>query len=220
MSVAEKTYQNAGNPAVTRWVEPEDRSILDLGCGAGDNARILAHQDRTIEGVTMSDAEAGIAAEFMRAVYMHNLEGGLPAAASGPYDVVIASHVLEHICFPAAVLQGVRARLSPRGRLIVALPNLLMLKYRIRLLMGIFEYECGGIMDDTHFRWYTFASGRKLLERAGFQVIHASVEGHLPLGPLRKILPSSLQAWLDRAACAWWPGLFGSQLIYVAKPVR
>ena len=50
MTVADKIYQNAGNPAVTRFSMPAERLILDLGCGACDNARVLARGDRNIGG--------------------------------------------------------------------------------------------------------------------------------------------------------------------------
>lgn len=199
-----------------RWIEPEDRTVLDLGCGTGGNARTLTMDGREIDGVTLSADEAALAAGTMRQVVVHNLETGLPKSLPGPYDVVLASHVLEHLCFPSALLQDIRASLAPKGRLVVALPNLLKLNYRLRLLLGRFEYESGGIMDDTHFRWYTFESAQRLLETAGFQIRHAYAEGHLPLGPMRKWLPQTWAKKLDGFVCRLFPGLFGAQMIYVA----
>lgn len=217
MSVAHKIYKNAGNSQVLAWIGDEDRKILDLGCGAGDNARHLSADGRTIDGVTLSPSEASLAKLSMHNVVVHNLEDGLPEQFRGPYDVVIASHVLEHICFPSHLLTGVLHSLSPRGRLIVALPNLMMMKYRMRLLVGRFEYEKGGIMDDTHFRWYTFESARQLLETAGFRILHASADGHVPLGQLRHLLPAEVRKRLDLVACRLFPGLFGAQMIFVAS---
>ena len=37
-------------------------------------------------------------------------------------------------------------------------------------------------MDSTHVRFYTHASGRRLLERHGFRVIHSSAFGGVGLG--------------------------------------
>lgn len=216
MSVSQKIYQNEGNRLVTDCVTFEDRAILDLGCGAGDNARVLAAEGRFIDGVTLSAEEASLASKTMRQVEVHDLEAGLPKSLHGPYDVVIASHVLEHICYPEALLKDVRDALSPNGRLIVVLPNLLMFKYRLRLLMGFFVYETGGIMDNTHFRWYTFDSAAKMLQMSGFRVCKAFAEGHLPLGGLRRLLPSSWARMLDQKACHLFPGLFGAQLVYVS----
>lgn len=218
MSVATKVYQNSGNPAILQRVPASARNILDVGCGAGDNARMLLQNDRVIDGVTMSLEEAALALPIMNKVSVHNLEHGLPKELEGPYDVVIASHVLEHIFDPKVVLNDVRDKLTPSGNLIIALPNIMMFRYRWRLLLGKFDYEPGGIMDDTHVRWYTFDSAKKLLHSAGFDVIHASATGHFPFGPLRRIIPAALLSRLDTFFCSIWPGLFGSQLIYLARP--
>jgi 2-polyprenyl-3-methyl-5-hydroxy-6-metoxy-1,4-benzoquinol methylase len=220
MSVSHKTYQHSGNSEVIRWVTATDQRILDLGCGAGDNARLLATEHRTIDGVTMSLNEADLAKKWMRKVVVYNLEAGLPAELSGPYDLAVASHVLEHICFPEILLRHVHAALSPEGRFVVALPNLLVLSNRLRLLFGRFDYESGGIMDDTHFRWYTFESARRLLEASGFAIIEAYGDGHLPMKPLRRFLPKGFISAIDKLVCRFFPGLFGSQLIFVATPKK
>ncbi len=215
-SVRTKVYANTGNPEVIRWVPDGTRSILDLGCGAGGNAGALAGRADRIDGVTLSEDEAAIAREVCREVFVHNLEEGLPHGTHPPYDVVLASHVIEHICFPAKLLRDVAAQLAPGGRLIVALPNLMNFKYRFPLFFGKFEYQDGGIMDNTHFRWYTFKSGRRLLEAHGFRVVSAYASGHFPMPLIGRLVPSAIRRWIDRCAARISPGFFGIQLIYVA----
>ncbi len=101
--------------------------------------------------------------------------------------------------------------------LIVALPNLLLWKNRLRLMLGRFEYTESGLMDYTHVRWYSFASARRLLERHGFRIVEATVDGGVPLGPIRRILPKRLLAPADRLACTLAPGLLGYEMLYVAR---
>ncbi len=216
-SVREKVYANGGNHEVIRWVPPTAKYVLDLGCGAGGNASILAAKVGHIDGVTLSEQEAEKARQFCSEVFVHNLEQGVPPGAQASYDVVLASHVLEHICFPEKLLSDAAARLSPEGVLIVALPNLMNFRYRLRLIFGRFEYEDGGIMDNTHFRWYTFASGRRLLESNGFRVVHAYAESHMPLPFIGRLIPAGLRKSITRFAGRILPGLFGVQLIYVAQ---
>ncbi len=215
-SAREKIYANPGNPEVLRWVPEDAKCVMDLGCGSGGNASQLAARVERIDGVTLSDDEAARARKFCREVFVHNLEEGLPPGTHPPYDVILASHVLEHICFPEKLLRDVAAQLSPDGILIVALPNLMNFKYRFPLLLGKFEYEDGGIMDNTHFRWYTFASARRLLEAHGFRVIRAYASGHFPMPLFGRLVPSALRRWIDGCATRFSPGFFGVQLIYVA----
>ena len=215
-SVREKVYANDGNPEVLRWVPSSARRILDLGCGAGGNAAALSGRVERIEGVTLSEEEASRAREVCHEVFVHNLEEGLPRDTHPPYDVVLASHVLEHICFPEKLLRDVATQLTPGGTLIDALPNLMNFKFRIPLIMGRFEYQNGGIMDNTHFRWYTFKSGRRLLEAHGFRVVRAYASGHFPLPFIGRLMPPAIRRWIDLGATRFSPGFFGVQLIYVA----
>ena len=216
-AVGEKVYQNEGNSAVLGEIPEVSRRVLDLGCGAGDNARILGRRGVRVDGVTLSESEALVARRYCETVVIGDLEQGLPAGLASEYDTVIASHVLEHICFTEKLLAGLRPMLAPDGLLIVALPNLLFWKYRLRLCCGVFNYEPSGIMDNTHFRWYSFLSGRRMLEQNGFEVIKAYAEGSFPLSFLRKFLPKFLTQLIDQMAARLCPGLFGYQMIYTAR---
>lgn len=217
-SVEEKTYKNEGNAAVLGRVPESARTILDVGCGAGDNARILARTGRIVDGVTLSSAERDEALQHCRNVVIHDLEGGLPAELAGPYDCVICSHVLEHICWPEKLLGDIRNRLVPGGLLIVALPNVLFYKNRWKIFAGRFEYEDSGLMDNTHFRWYTFQSAQSLLTRNGFEVASAEADGSFPIPFRRKLFPMALTRSVDAWASASFPGLFGYQMIFSARP--
>ena len=104
--------------------------------------------------------------------------------------------------------------------MIVALPNLLNWKYRLRLALGVFEYERMGTMDNTHFRWYTYKSAEKLLKTNGLNVVKSIGDGHFPMGALRAILPRVIVRGIDLLFLRISPGLFSHQLVYVAKAER
>ncbi|WP_269540751.1 class I SAM-dependent methyltransferase [Cerasicoccus fimbriatus] len=215
--VNDKVYQNSGNPGVIGCIPPSAKRVLDVGCGAGDNGRALAQTGAQVDGLTLSESEAAIARKCLNAVYIHNLESGLPAEVTAGYDAILASHVLEHICFPEKLLADIRRVLTDDGVFVVALPNLLIHRNRLKMLLGEFEYESGGIMDNTHFKWYTFKSAQDLLRSHGFTIVEAFAEGNAPIGPLRKLMPSGLASAIDRAATKAFPGMFGWQMIFVAK---
>lgn len=217
--VSRKVYKNSGNQAVLSRVPSTAENVLDVGCGAGDNARMirLSGPRHCIIGVTAAEDEAELAREVCDQVILANLEDGLPPLSDTRFDVVVCSHVLEHICFPDRLLQDIFHVLADDGRLVVALPNLMYYKSRAKLLLGRFDYQESGIMDNTHFRWYTFSSAKRLLETHSFDVLESAVTSSVPLPLLRKFLPDSITSSLD--ALGGWisPGLFGAELIYVCR---
>lgn len=219
---AGKVYSyKKGNPYVINLVPEQARAILDIGCGAGDTGSILMEQGFMVDGITISEDEKREAGQVLRNVYVYNVEQGLPPELQEQYDVVILSHVLEHICYPQKLLKDVQGRLKPNGILIIALPNIMHFNSRWKLTKGNFNYEEYGIWDYTHFRWYTFKSAQQMLKDNNYTVEKADVSGWIPFEHrLKKITPSGFRNGLFRMLKKISPGLFGFQLLYVAKPNR
>lgn len=219
-------YKNAGNDIVLSLVGDRDRRVLDVGCGAGDNARRLAqsHPDVEVVGLTHSAEEAELARPHMAAVHVLDLErdlNGLGAHAFGePFDVFILSHVLEHLSDPATVLSSLMPMLVPGGRVIIAVPNLLEWRTRLKLMGGSFQYTDHGILDRTHLRFFTFDTAPLELVHpiAGLCLVEQQARGAVPLGPLRR-LPGTrrLCAQIDRAGVRRWPNLFGGEVVIMAR---
>lgn len=217
--VREKRYSNTGNIAVLAQVPTHAREILDIGCGTGAHARILSARGAIVDGITLSAEEFAEAAPDCRTCWIHDLETGLPRTLSRTYDVVVCSHVLEHLRWPERLLLEAKRLLIPgRGRIIAAVPNVLFYKNRARLLWGRFEYEETGIMDASHFRWYTFGTARTLFERCAYDVMTHRGDGHAPMPFLRRFLPQSASRRIDAVATQLLPGMFASQVIVVATP--
>jgi methionine biosynthesis protein MetW len=216
----EKVYQyRKGNPYVIGMVPKDAKYVLDIGCGAGDNGEILRDMGYVVDGITISEEEKSVAQKIMRNVYVYNVEKGLPKEITGRYDVIILSHVLEHICYPQELLKDIHSILNPGGSLIIALPNLMHFRSRWQLMKGNFNYQEYGIWDYTHFRWYTYSTGKKLLEDAGFKVETTDVSGEIPFEPkLKKVMPGGLRRGIYKMLKGISPGLFGFQLLYLAKP--
>jgi 2-polyprenyl-3-methyl-5-hydroxy-6-metoxy-1,4-benzoquinol methylase len=215
----DKVYLNSGNQDVLKLVTKPGSIILDAGCGGGVLAKILSSIGHVVDGVTISADELAIAKPFVRNVYLHNLEAGLPLElAPNQYDCVICSHVLEHIVYPEKLLADIYKVLKPGGLLIVALPNIMHYKSRMKLMSGNFDYQDAGIWDYTHVKWYTFKSAKQLLLNAGFTVELATVTGELPLNSLfSKILPASLCTGLFNLLTKVSKGFFGYQLLFTAR---
>lgn len=108
-NISNKSYQNTGNADVLKHIKGSGQ-VLDVGCGAGDNARVLKERGLEVDGVSISEMELTAASSFLRKGYLFNLENGLPdSVLQNKYDYIICSHVLEHICYPNRLLLHIKS---------------------------------------------------------------------------------------------------------------
>jgi SAM-dependent methyltransferase len=216
----DRIYQNVGNPALLRMLSSlPPGSALDCGCGAGDNAKRLSEVGWRVTGLTISPSEREIALQYCESVFLGDLNVGITTEIRGPFDLIIFSHVLEHLFHPEVALREARRLLSPEGMIAVALPNVLHWRQRVKFLSGKFQYDSGGIMDNTHVRFYTFESGMQMLRSNGFEILSARADGCFPLPFLRSRVPSIARA-VDPLAARFLPGVFGVQVLYTARPAK
>lgn len=213
-----KVYSNAGNIALIDMLSTATR-FLDIGCGTGDNAVLVKTKFETasIQGVTYSNSEGEIAKKRMKKCWVFNIEQALPIELEAEkFDCLIFSHVLEHLRDPAKTLARFSSLLCHGGQVLIAVPNILSWRMRIRFLMGDFTYESAGELDDTHLRFFTYLTADKYLlsECQDLEIVRKTVSGSVPLWWLRRyILPRRWAAKIDQWACKQWPNLFGDQVL-------
>ncbi len=159
-----------------RWLAAAaPSSVLDLGCSGGELANRLRKLGHRVTGV---DAEAhGEIAEHVDEFVRADLNAGLPDSLQGPFDVVVAADVLEHVGRPGDVLDGVRQRLADGGRLYASIPNFAHWYPRLRVLSGWFDYDRRGILDAGHLRFFTRRSFERLAAKHGFEVVRCHSVG-------------------------------------------
>lgn len=207
------------NTSVLKVIPPTDQRVLDLGCGTGNlGFAIKARGCREVIGITFSADEAKQASQKLDDVLVADLDTLSPGIELGTFDTVVCSHVLEHLRQPHRLLRLMLRHIAPRGRLVVALPNVVHWKQRLRFLRGDFIYTDGGLMDTTHLRFYDWNSAHALLTESGYRVSHAEAEGNLPLPLVRKLLPTSIAKAIDHLGTRRFHGLFGAQFILVGQP--
>ncbi|MCY7346385.1 MAG: class I SAM-dependent methyltransferase [Pyrinomonadaceae bacterium] len=85
----------------------EQQSVLDLGCGSGDVSNIIAEKARTVVGIDHNEESLKIASDkYKRSnlTFIHE-DARTYLKTSDKFDVLILSHILEHLDDPKDFLQ-------------------------------------------------------------------------------------------------------------------
>lgn len=192
--------------------------ILDLGCSGGlfaERARKVGHH---VTGVDYTEIQG--VRDRTDWFFVADLEEGIPEAVGGRYDVVVAGDVIEHLSRPSATLRQIREVLRPGGQLLLSVPNFGHWYPRARVATGLFGYDRRGILDNTHLRFFTRATLRRMVRAAGFDVVEEIATG-LPLGAVGDgARPGVLHALrrIDETLVKLRPTFFGYQYILRLTP--
>jgi SAM-dependent methyltransferase len=224
-TVGDRTYFNGGNSPLVDLLDPDCTTILDVGCGAGDNARLIKQrkQERRVFGVTLSVSEMELASREMERCWVADIEKqDLHFLGELRFDAIMFSHVLEHLREPLQVIDPFLRFLKPGGLLLIAVPNVLVWSQRFKFMKGSFDYQQDGVLDSTHLRFFTYLTADRYLVGGvpGLELSSKQVTGSVPLWFMRRhLLPAKASAWLDNLGCKLWPNLFGDQVLIKARKV-
>ena len=161
-------------------------TILDVGCNVGYLGRILKEKKCVCYGIEINKQAIKRALPFYKKIYLIDLY--YPNFKLGEkYDYIVCNDILEHLPNPEAILKKLTTYLKLNGELIVALPNIGRIEFRIKHLLGNFDYETSGILHQDHLRFFTLKTAKKLLQSCGLKIEKILYSG---LGARIKILPT------------------------------
>jgi glycosyltransferase involved in cell wall biosynthesis len=161
-------YESTHTIAIRR-VHPGSR-VLELGCASGYlGLRLRTRKQCFVAGMDMKPVKRRALDEFRCC----DLNAGVPRIDALRYDAVLMLDVIEHLNRPEVFLEDLRRKLAlnPSLELMISTANVAFFVTRAMLLLGWFNYGPRGILDVTHNRLFTFASFRRALVQAGFDVI-------------------------------------------------
>lgn len=133
--------------------------LLDVGVGDGSFVSALrARGFSQLYGVEIDPR----AREAAGPLYIR-IEPTLDAFAKQEFDVILLLDVLEHLTEPLAFFEQACRLLKPGGSLLVSVPNVAHWSVRFQLLLGIWQYTKRGLLDETHYHFFTRAHFKEIL---------------------------------------------------------
>ena len=152
-------------------LRPGGRRLLDVGCGAGAFLRFGRERGWDVEGTDY------VVTSWARDSGARVWEGELPAIEFGGarFDVVRFNHVLEHTRDPLTELRAARSVLAPGGVLLIGVPNLAGASLRAKSWqsrLGLKGKRWRHYAALHHLWFFTPATLSRLVETAGFEVLH------------------------------------------------
>lgn len=170
-------------PDVARLVPTSARSILDVGCGAGDLGALIKRlqPEVRIVGVELYQPSAAAARLVLDEVILGGIEETLSQLPSNAFDCIILADVLEHLQDPWHVLRALRRCLRAQGCIVASVPNVRHYYVWIPLILaGQWNYSEWGLLDSTHVRFFTRHTLLEMFSRSGYkpQVVDANYTGN------------------------------------------
>ncbi len=176
--------------------------VLDVGCATGALLAALRDRGWDPQGVEISEAQARYGERrWSLPIFAGTLESA--AFPSGCFDLVHASHLIEHLNSPAAFLDEAARVLAPGGLLALTTPNIDGLQAR---LLGAGWRSA--IYD--HLYLFSLRTLGELLESRGFEVSRSATWG----GWARGLRPAFIKGPADALAKRWG---FGDVMAALAR---
>lgn len=148
--------------------------VLDLGCWAGRFGEKLKNEKNClVYGTDINKQAIKLAEKRLDLAFLSDLskpETLKETLREENFDFITAIEVLEHLAEPEELLLEIKKYLGKNGKLIVSVPNVANYAVRLNLLAGNFSYEDQGILDETHLRFFTLFTIKKLINDSGYKI--------------------------------------------------
>jgi SAM-dependent methyltransferase len=204
-------------------------SVLDVGCGTGDNSERIAAKGHTVRGV---DISANAIERYCRRGFegrVVDLERGLDFPAES-FDLVFCSEVIEHLAAPEVLARETFRVLRGGGHLVVSTPNSAFWLYR---MLGLVGFTVSELQHPKHVQFFSRRSLHRLLVGVGFDPVREfgrnmylvlpavprTLEGLLARLGCEKEgrLRTNSHFWHVSAASSLWNSLLADTLIFVMR---
>lgn len=165
-------------------VAPAPSRILEVGCGNGSTARMLAARGYYVQGVDPS--ESGIAIARKRSADDPRLDFSCAstnddlAGRFGEFPIVVSLEVIEHCADARAFMRSIRSVLALGGVAIISTPYHGYAKNLAIALSGRFDHHFDPLWENGHLKFFSIPKLRQLFTETGFARFEFRRVGRIP----------------------------------------
>jgi 2-polyprenyl-3-methyl-5-hydroxy-6-metoxy-1,4-benzoquinol methylase len=160
-----------GHPSRGQRDPAEPRSILDVGCGAGQMLMEFRFNGWDVRGVDPWASVAEIGRKYLRLPIETARIEQATTVPPGSQDVVLSIDVFQFIADPLAFLEACMAALKPGGLLYLTLPNYASADSRET------GWAHNRFVPGSYLSYFTPASAMRILKKAGFSGVRVKTFG-------------------------------------------
>lgn len=159
--------------------------LLDVGCGSGATAGMLAGLGYTVVGVDPSATGIPLAQAAFPSVHFAQRSAYDDLVGEfGQFDAVVSLEVVEHCFSPRVYATNIKAALRPGGFAAISTPYHGYWKNLALALTNKFDSHWSPLWDGGHIKFWSEKTISELLTETGFTDIAISRVGRIP--PLAK----------------------------------
>jgi 2-polyprenyl-3-methyl-5-hydroxy-6-metoxy-1,4-benzoquinol methylase len=178
-------YKNL-RPEMLSLLPTNAKKILDVGCADASFAETVKKKNNAeVWGIEFMPEIAKKGVSKIDKILIGTIEETISQIPKNYFDVIYFNDVLEHLLDPYNLLEKIKQHLTKDGVVISSIPNVRHHKTFMKLVFKKeWTYESHGILDKTHFRFFTKKSIQSMYEDAGFEIIsHNGVNASKSIKP-------------------------------------
>ncbi|MFK7859633.1 MAG: class I SAM-dependent methyltransferase [Granulosicoccus sp.] len=169
----ETDYYGGVRSEMLQYFPESARTMLDVGCGEGLFGKTAKKKfGAEVWGIDINKSSVEQAENNLDKAFFGDVSHLFDVLPDKYFDVIYFNDVLEHMVDPYRLLKDIQSKLSANGLVVASIPNIRYHRVLTQILLKRdFKYEKAGVMDETHMRFFTQKSIRRMFVEAGYEPI-------------------------------------------------